>query len=598
MSTAAPVSTAAAGPAAPSALPLPPTSPPLAPDLCSPSSMHAQQMQAAAMAEAILASPKASATINHFAKFAQFKASGLKSTPSLSSSPSSGSLSLDDTSSAGTSPSPLSDQPPGDDPDHCALFIGDLPRQVTEDQLREAFCKYGEVVAAEVKRDKVTRNNLGYGFVQFRTRAGASTAKTAMEGAVIGNRQIRVGWAQKNTTLFIGELDGSVTTEMLREAFAKLGPLFEHDTFVKSAGTFGFVRYQRRADAEAAKQLMNRQQLGTATIRVGWGDSNHQRHCVNIQFNPQIAKPNMVTEPLLRSLFEPFGTVVAVNVPRFPEGPLKGYAFIHFQENSEGEAAASAAIDTFNGKEVLPGLPVKCSYGKKRAAHKRGWPPKPRYDMQYGPFVAVAVQADGSSGMRADSGDGITYNWMPVQHGYPAAISPVAYSPYPPPQAHSPHFFGTPSPIAHRTASGGREPVQFSNAPPPHVYHAHPHQQHAQQPSTQNSSFAPPGSAQTPASSGGSSGREGSDTGSTPTSSASLPVALHVEVPLSNPGAGSGSSPASHHSAHYPADPSSIYMQQYPFYSQMQPTVYFSPVSPANSFSYQSGRGSRHPSAR
>ena len=41
------------------------------------------------------------------------------------------------------------------------LFVGDLARNITEDDLREAFSSYGEVVNIDIKRDKYTSNVLG-----------------------------------------------------------------------------------------------------------------------------------------------------------------------------------------------------------------------------------------------------------------------------------------------------------------------------------------------------------------------------------------------------------------------------------------------------
>jgi hypothetical protein len=50
----------------------------------------------------------------------------------------------------------------------------------------------------------------------------------------VANRPIRIGWAQKNTNLFIGDLDPSVTNEMLREAFKAFGDIIEDETFAKN----------------------------------------------------------------------------------------------------------------------------------------------------------------------------------------------------------------------------------------------------------------------------------------------------------------------------------------------------------------------------
>ena len=53
-------------------------------------------------------------------------------------------------------------------PDETSLFIGDLSRTVDEITLRNHFASCGEIDTVDIKRDKVTKNNLGYGFVKFR----------------------------------------------------------------------------------------------------------------------------------------------------------------------------------------------------------------------------------------------------------------------------------------------------------------------------------------------------------------------------------------------------------------------------------------------
>ena len=59
-----------------------------------------------------------------------------------------------------------------------------------------------------------------------------------MQKRKLGGRPIRVGWAQKNTNLFVGDLDNSVSDEMLRSAFRAFGPIVTEDTFVKARPLF------------------------------------------------------------------------------------------------------------------------------------------------------------------------------------------------------------------------------------------------------------------------------------------------------------------------------------------------------------------------
>jgi len=61
-----------------------------------------------------------------------------------------------------------------------------------DDQLREAFERFGPLVRAEITYDKDTGISKGYGFVSYADAHSADAAMAAMNGAMIGGRQIRI----------------------------------------------------------------------------------------------------------------------------------------------------------------------------------------------------------------------------------------------------------------------------------------------------------------------------------------------------------------------------------------------------------------------
>ena len=232
-------------------------------------------------------------------------------------------------------------------PDESSLFIGDLSRTVTEDMLMKLFQEHNchGVDSVDIKRDKVTKNNLGYGFVKFKDRMSAEGAKHKMNGIEIGGRAIRIGWAQKNTNLFVclvGDIQEKITGEHLREIFKEYGPIYEEDTFVKR-NKYGFVKFKHRAHAEKAKAALDGKHLilsnGYKTakpVRIGWGDANTQRNCVHVQFEQNSASNVDLKEEDFKQQFQKFGIVNKVSLPRYSDKRLKGYGFIHFEENDEG----------------------------------------------------------------------------------------------------------------------------------------------------------------------------------------------------------------------------------------------------------------------
>ncbi|CAN0489686.1 unnamed protein product, partial [Hapterophycus canaliculatus] len=55
------------------------------------------------------------------------------------------------------------------------------------------------------------------------------------QGVELGGRRVRVGWAQKNTSLYVTGLEAgeTITTEMLVREFARFGPLDKELTAIK-----------------------------------------------------------------------------------------------------------------------------------------------------------------------------------------------------------------------------------------------------------------------------------------------------------------------------------------------------------------------------
>ncbi|MEZ4449457.1 MAG: RNA-binding protein [Nannocystaceae bacterium] len=76
------------------------------------------------------------------------------------------------------------------------LFVGGLSWNTTDESLREAFARFGEVDEANVVTDRDTGRSRGFGFVSFRDAADGATAQKAMDGSSLDGRQIRVNEAE------------------------------------------------------------------------------------------------------------------------------------------------------------------------------------------------------------------------------------------------------------------------------------------------------------------------------------------------------------------------------------------------------------------
>lgn len=76
------------------------------------------------------------------------------------------------------------------------LYVGNLPYNTTQDDLRSLFASYGDVVDAVVITDRATGRSKGFGFVEFATEEAAKAAVEKMNGSDIEGRKLVVNIAR------------------------------------------------------------------------------------------------------------------------------------------------------------------------------------------------------------------------------------------------------------------------------------------------------------------------------------------------------------------------------------------------------------------
>ncbi len=76
------------------------------------------------------------------------------------------------------------------------LYVGNLPFDVSEDQLHELFSAHGDVASTKLIADFNTGRSRGFGFVEMATEQGATAAIEKMNKSKIGDREIVVNEAR------------------------------------------------------------------------------------------------------------------------------------------------------------------------------------------------------------------------------------------------------------------------------------------------------------------------------------------------------------------------------------------------------------------
>ncbi len=76
------------------------------------------------------------------------------------------------------------------------IYVGNISREVTDDDLREAFAAFGQVESATVLKDKFTGESRGFGFVEMLAGSEAQSAINGMNGKDMKGRTLNVNEAR------------------------------------------------------------------------------------------------------------------------------------------------------------------------------------------------------------------------------------------------------------------------------------------------------------------------------------------------------------------------------------------------------------------
>nr|XP_042905018.1 non-POU domain-containing octamer-binding protein isoform X2 [Parasteatoda tepidariorum] len=131
----------------------------------------------------------------------------------------------------------------------CRLFVGNLPTNITEDDFRKMFEKFGEL--GEVFLNKQN----GFGFIRLDTRQNAENARNALDFTMKDGKQLRVRFATHGAALKIKNLPPWVSNELLETAFGVFGDIERAIVVVddreRPIGE-GIVEFTRKQSAQTA----------------------------------------------------------------------------------------------------------------------------------------------------------------------------------------------------------------------------------------------------------------------------------------------------------------------------------------------------------
>ena len=76
------------------------------------------------------------------------------------------------------------------------IYVGNLAREVSEEDLKQEFAAFGEVATASVIKDKFTGEPRGFGFVEMPSKEQGQAAITALSGKDLKGKALTVNEAR------------------------------------------------------------------------------------------------------------------------------------------------------------------------------------------------------------------------------------------------------------------------------------------------------------------------------------------------------------------------------------------------------------------
>ncbi|KAH8058349.1 RNA binding-protein [Aureococcus anophagefferens] len=279
-----------------------------------------------------------------------------------------------------------------------SLWVGEVQPDWTEEYMRSIYAECNKRFNVKIMRDRATGTAAGYGFLEFESHADAAEVLRLYEDKPIPGTPFKcvlrwggghgtaaakpkggtpygagtmhpVGYSgpppQADWSIFVGDLDYTVTEQQLHGAFAKkyrsiLSTKLVIDMSTGLSKGFGFIKFGSEAERDSAMNEMHGQYVGERAIRCTLATTREEREReAKMNQQQQMYDPSRLHAPkateegentcvfvggldesvspdMLRHHFGLLGDIAYIRIP-----PGRGCGFVGFVHRKNAEAAIS-----------------------------------------------------------------------------------------------------------------------------------------------------------------------------------------------------------------------------------------------------------------